>query len=59
MLNNLRRCRRSANTSATTLAGPIRASMTALWPIAQQGRWPVPPMASDGFEWTRVRVLVR
>ena len=29
------------------------------WPVAQQGRWPVPPMVSDGFEWARVRVPIR
>ena len=25
------------------------------WPIAEHGRWPVPPMGSDGFVWSRVR----
>ena len=26
------------------------------WPVAQQGRWPVPPYDTDGFIWVRVRV---
>lgn len=29
------------------------------WPVAQQGRWPVPPHDSDGFIWVRVRVSTR
>ena len=28
------------------------------WPAAQDGRWPLPPAASDGFEWARARVAV-
>jgi sigma-B regulation protein RsbU (phosphoserine phosphatase) len=26
------------------------------WPVAQDGRWPVPAFYSDGFVWARVRV---
>ncbi len=29
------------------------------WPVAQQGRWPMPPYDSDGFIWVRVRVPTR
>ncbi len=29
------------------------------WPVAEQGRWAMPPAVSDGFEWARVRVPVR
>ncbi len=28
------------------------------WPLAQDGRWPIPPIYSDGFVWVRVRVPV-
>ena len=28
------------------------------WPLAQQGRWPLPPFYSDGIMWVRVRVRV-
>ena len=28
------------------------------WPIAQQGRWPMPPFSSDGFVWVRFRIPV-
>ncbi|MGD0740804.1 MAG: PP2C family protein-serine/threonine phosphatase [Terracidiphilus sp.] len=28
------------------------------WPIAQQGRWPLPAFYSDGFMWVRIRVPV-
>jgi hypothetical protein len=29
------------------------------WPVAENGRWPVPAASSDGFMWVRVRVPVR
>jgi hypothetical protein len=29
------------------------------WPVAQQGRWPMPPFYSDGFLWLRFRIPVR
>ena len=29
------------------------------WPLAQNGRWPMPTMASGGVVWVRVRVPVR
>ena len=29
------------------------------WPIAQQGRWPVPAFHSSGFAWVRMMVPVR
>lgn len=29
------------------------------WPVAQQGRWPLPPYHSDGFIWVRMRVPTR
>ena len=28
------------------------------WPVASQGRWPVPPFYSDGFVWIRLRFEV-
>jgi hypothetical protein len=28
------------------------------WPLARDGRWPIPPIYSDGFVWVRVRVPV-
>ena len=28
------------------------------WPIATQGRWPIPAFYSDGFIWVRVRIPV-
>jgi phosphoserine phosphatase RsbU/P len=29
------------------------------WPIAENGKWPMPPFYSDGFIWVRLRVPVR
>src|SRR5580692_11330671 len=28
------------------------------WPVATQGRWPIPAFYSDGFMWVRVRIPV-
>lgn len=29
------------------------------WPIAENGRWPMPPFYSDGFVWVRYHIPVR
>jgi sigma-B regulation protein RsbU (phosphoserine phosphatase) len=29
------------------------------WPVAKDGRWPIPPLYSDGFVWVRLHIAVR
>jgi hypothetical protein len=31
----------------------------SVWPIAENGKWPMPPFYSDGFIWVRFRLPVR
>jgi hypothetical protein len=28
------------------------------WPVAKDGRWPIPPLYSDGFVWVRLHIAV-